>query len=205
MAHFLASYFRNKARVKIEFREIYKNPESEIFGFIKQEGLKVLLELKGPKDSIYENKKYLFELTLCSQYPFSPPKIECLTPIIHPNIYQGKVCVDVFQNMWTPMYTIRSIMVIIHHLLMTPDLTGNVSLMNIILSPEHTQYKNSSMRHIQVWKGRRNLMIYLKGIGLLSLSDLRFPDVKKEENKKNSGKINVLCNQCYLQNILSYL
>ena len=107
----LNEIFRNKRRIYQEYKKFYKDCYSDIYTFLELSHLTVLLEVNGPKNSIYENKKYKIKMTLTNGYPFAPPKVEFLTPIIHPNIYKGQICVDMLTYNWTPAYTIHTIMI----------------------------------------------------------------------------------------------
>jgi ubiquitin-protein ligase len=44
------------------------------------------------------------ELTLGADYPRHQPQIEWLTPIVHPNISGGNVCLGNYANQWTPYF-----------------------------------------------------------------------------------------------------
>jgi len=49
----------------------------------------------------YEGGIFVFRIKIPRTYPFTPPIVEALTPIFHPNISEsGKVCLDVFQKKW---------------------------------------------------------------------------------------------------------
>lgn len=200
----LRNTIKSRHRILVEFKKLYQNLNPEYYHFVEQEGKVIVLALHGPKDTIYENNTYYIQFEITEQYPFEPPNITCLTPIIHPNIYNGAICVDILQSCWTPILQIDSIMIIIHNLLSSPDTTND-----IVVSKEHAAYKKSSMRHVQVWSGRRNLIMYLAGIGLLK-SGIFAPDrfhevVKRDENRNKPATIKVMSNSCYLYDIFSYL
>lgn len=201
--------YRNRRRINQEYKRFYTDDNKEIYTFLELTGMKVLLELNGPKNTIYENKKYKINVTLSCDYPFKPPNVNVLTPIIHPNIYEGEVCVDTLKHNWTPAYTIHAIMIVIYHLLAEPDIS-DVSIMTQSLSSNHVSYKKSSMRHFQVWGGRRNFMMYLAGMRLLEKENTNETDKDNyskvvEKNKKSKNMLDVLSRRDYLLNILSYL
>jgi len=196
----LTQVFRFRTRILREYNQIYKNGNTDLYHFESQEGRQVLFSLKGAPNSIYENKKYYVHVDLPMDYPFRAPHVKFLTPIIHPNIYKGKICVDLLQERWTPALTIENVMLIAHHLLTSPDLSNT----DLNLSKEHEEYKKSSMRHFMVWKTRRDFMMYLVGIGVWKNEineAVNFPEVTQE----NASLVNVLSNRCYLQNIISFL
>lgn len=44
----------------------------------------------GARDTPYAGGKFVFEIKMFSDYPFSPPGVFCHTPIWHPNIALGR-------------------------------------------------------------------------------------------------------------------
>jgi len=186
---------KHRARLNQEYKQLYKNPENEFYRMIDQTGRTVRIVLKGPIDTIYKNKEYVFQFDFPTQYPFQPPKVTCITPIIHANIYQGAVCIDVLQDRWTPVYRLHSIAIILNHLLTSPD----ISYKERVCSKEHAEYKHSAMRHIKTWGGRRDFMMYLAGMGLLEgMPEERYPN-SKTAARETLGKHD------YLWQIISYL
>jgi ubiquitin-protein ligase len=78
--------------------------------------------LCGPPNTPYENGKFDIVLKFDSNYPVKPPSVKFLTPMYHPNIYRdGKICIDILQNEWSPSQNIRTILLSIMSLLMDPN------------------------------------------------------------------------------------
>jgi len=193
----LRSVIQHKRRLIVEYKKLHKDPITEIYSLSSQDGNQLILTINGPKNTIYEDKKYDLQFEMTVNYPFEPPKVKCLTPIVHPNIYQGKICLDILQSNWTPIYSIPAIAVIIQHLLAEPDISNDL----MPLTKEHAEHKRRSMRHVRVWQGRRDFMMFLAGIGILNGDHERYPVITKE----NEGTLRVLSYQDYLQNIMAYL
>merc|ERR1711862_760890 len=81
-----------------------------------------LVSISGPGDTPYEGGHFEADLMLPDDYPMSPPKILMITKIWHPNIdRQGRICLDILKNNWTPALQIRSVLLSLQALLSAPD------------------------------------------------------------------------------------
>ena len=59
------------------------------------------------------------------EYPNKPPSVKFLSKIFHPNVYAtGKICLDILQNQWSPIYDIAAILTSIQSLLSDPNPTS---------------------------------------------------------------------------------
>eukprot|EP00953_Heterococcus_sp_UTEX-ZZ885_P028124 15011-Heterococcus_DN1.PRE.1 len=73
----------------------------------------------GPDESPFEGGIYSLSITFSeSEYPSKPPKMRFLCEMYHPNIYSnGTICLDVLQDMWSPVQTVGSLLVSVQSLL----------------------------------------------------------------------------------------
>jgi len=191
--------FSKKSRIIKEYDRLEKinNIQYEI---IDKNINMILLQINGPLNTIYYNKKYIIRLDFSSEYPFVAPKVSFLTSIIHPNIYNGSICADSLYGNWVPGYTIEYIILLINHLLTEPDLTNQKKYK----SKKHNKYKVESMNYFNRWNRRKNFMLYLVRIGIwkeYNVKSDRFP----EKTIKNMYKLRVLSDRSYLENIFSFL
>lgn len=67
--------------------------------------------IKGPSDTIYENGAWKVSITFPKNYPFKSPSIGFLDKIYHPNVdySSGSICLNVLNEEWQPIYTIKHI------------------------------------------------------------------------------------------------
>ena len=80
------------------------------------------VSIEGPDGTPYQGGLFEADLLLPEDYPMSPPKILMITKIWHPNIdRQGRICLDILKNNWTPALQIRSVLLSLQALLSAPD------------------------------------------------------------------------------------
>lgn len=71
------------------------------------------LVINGPVGTLYEGGKIIFKVSMKGNnqaYPFTSPKVTCVTSIYHPNIDKyGSICLDIIASGWAPSQTFVSI------------------------------------------------------------------------------------------------
>lgn len=56
------------------------------------------------------------------EYPHKPPSIRFITQVYHPNVYtDGRICLDLLSNEWSPIYDLEAILTSIRSLLSDPN------------------------------------------------------------------------------------
>lgn len=76
----------------------------------------------GPKETPYEEILSTISVSVPSGYPYSAPTIKFINKIFHPNIsIDGHICLDVLKDKWSPVYTLRTILMSIMSLLSDPN------------------------------------------------------------------------------------
>ncbi|OAO17207.1 ubiquitin-conjugating enzyme E2 [Blastocystis sp. ATCC 50177/Nand II] len=76
----------------------------------------------GPDDSPFEGGVFKLLLEFQDNYPNSAPAVKFITKIFHPNVYgDGRICLDILQNQWSPVYDVSAVLLSIQSLLTDPN------------------------------------------------------------------------------------
>jgi ubiquitin-conjugating enzyme E2 M len=74
------------------------------------------------KDSYWYPGEYQFSFKIPDDYPFSPPKVLCLTKIFHPNIdLKGNVCLNILKEDWKPTLNMSAVAAGVYFLFYDPN------------------------------------------------------------------------------------
>lgn len=67
----------------------------------------------GRAQSIDLGDRQDVEIKMGIDYPRAAPQLRWLTPIVHPNIFNGTVCLGTFWNSWTPYFKLTDLVEIL--------------------------------------------------------------------------------------------
>jgi len=70
---------------------------------------------------VYDGGVFEVEIEIPRTFPFDPPKVKFLTPIWHPNIHGGRICVGILGKDWTPTISLTGVVETIRNLLNYPN------------------------------------------------------------------------------------
>ena len=66
--------------------------------------------ISGPSESPYAGGLFTLRISIPSDYPFEPPKVQFVTRICHPNVRpDGAICLDILKEQWSPALTIAKV------------------------------------------------------------------------------------------------
>jgi ubiquitin-protein ligase len=80
-----------------------------------------VVDIDGPVDSYYAGDVFTVDMVFAAPYPTEPPHVRMTTPIVHPNIANGAVCVNVLRADYKKETTVRQIIEGIIYALQHPN------------------------------------------------------------------------------------
>ncbi|RHZ75676.1 hypothetical protein Glove_212g34 [Diversispora epigaea] len=83
-------------------------------------------QIKGPKDTPFEEGTFKVDVQIPARYPLEPPKMQFITPIYHPNIDDaGRICLDLLKmppnGSWKPSLNISTTLTSLSLLMAEPN------------------------------------------------------------------------------------
>ena len=76
----------------------------------------------GPNNTEYENGTFFLRVQFPLDYPFKPPRVHFVTPILHTNIdSRGRLNLDILKDQWSPALNISKLLLCIHSMLSEPN------------------------------------------------------------------------------------
>lgn len=116
------------SQVFVEKMGVKRNEQTDfaVFEIVRKDKrnfMEFLLVINGEKGTPYEGKKVSFSVSLSGvSYPTDPPKVKCITRIIHPNFtFNGDICLDILKNEWASTMSLESLALDLRSFLCKPN------------------------------------------------------------------------------------
>jgi len=112
-----------RRRLINDFKRFEKEDSNGIFASPLSKNIMVWeAVIFGPEDTPWEGGSFKLLLEFTEEYPTKPPVIKFITNMFHPNIYaDGRICLDILTNQWSPIYDVHTVLTSIQSLLSDPN------------------------------------------------------------------------------------
>ncbi|KAL0651400.1 hypothetical protein Bca4012_094091 [Brassica carinata] len=112
-----------RKRLMRDFESLRQDPPAGISGAPQDNNIMLWnAVIFGPEDSPWDGGTFKLSLQFSEEYPNKPPRVRFVSRMFIPNIYaDGRVCLDILQNQWTPVYNVVAILISIQSLLCDPN------------------------------------------------------------------------------------
>ena len=113
------------------------------------------IQIFGPINSPYEGGLFTLIINFSNNFPFKPPNIHFKNKMYHPNIAitDGKICVDILNDKWSPANDINSIIISIISLLNDPNPDSPLNAEAGDLYIKNKKEYNKKVRKFMIDKG----------------------------------------------------
>eukprot|EP01026_Neomeris_dumetosa_P042313 TRINITY_DN3523_c0_g2_i3.p3 TRINITY_DN3523_c0_g2~~TRINITY_DN3523_c0_g2_i3.p3 ORF type:complete len:158 (-),score=11.16 TRINITY_DN3523_c0_g2_i3:324-797(-) len=110
-------------RIQKELAEISLDPPCNCSAAPKNDDLyQWTAKIEGPKETPYEGGVFFLDIKFPASYPFKAPSLTFRTRVYHCNINkQGKICLDILKDQWSPALTISKVLLSVQQLLADPN------------------------------------------------------------------------------------
>eukprot|EP01107_Rhizomastix_libera_P006329 TRINITY_DN2043_c0_g1_i3.p1 TRINITY_DN2043_c0_g1~~TRINITY_DN2043_c0_g1_i3.p1 ORF type:complete len:151 (+),score=30.87 TRINITY_DN2043_c0_g1_i3:48-500(+) len=112
-----------RRRLMRDFKRLQTDPAQGISGAPDENNLlQWNCVIFGPDETPWEGGTFKLTMTFNEEYPNKPPMVKFISKMFHPNVYgDGRICLDILQNQWSPIYDITAILTSIQSLLSDPN------------------------------------------------------------------------------------
>ena len=110
-------------RIQKELSELVKDPPSNCSaGPHSDDIMKWRATITGPEGTPYHGGIFFLDIEFPIDYPFKPPHVKFITPILHPNVNSsGGICIDILKDRWSPALTVSKLLLSLSSLMHEPN------------------------------------------------------------------------------------
>ena len=110
-------------RIQKELTDLAKDPPSNCSaGPHSDDIMKWRATITGPEGTPYHGGIFFLDIEFPIDYPFKPPHVKFITPILHPNINSsGGICIDILKDKWSPALTVSKLLLSLSSLMHEPN------------------------------------------------------------------------------------
>ncbi|XP_044500022.1 ubiquitin-conjugating enzyme E2 2-like [Mangifera indica] len=111
-------------RLMKEFKLLQRDPPAGISGGPQDNNIMLWnAVIFGPDDDTpWYGGTFKLTLQFTEDYPHKAPTVQFVSRMFHPNIYaDGSICLDILQELWSPVYSVYGILTSIQSLLCDPN------------------------------------------------------------------------------------
>lgn len=141
--------------LSMEFKALQREPVEGFLVTIQDDDFYTWqVSIFGPPDTPYQGGYFKAQMKFPVDYPYSPPKLRFLSPILHPNVYtDGELCISILhppgedphsgekpEERWNPTQTVRTILLSVISLLNEPNTS---SAANVDASVLYRRWRDS--------------------------------------------------------------
>lgn len=146
-----------RRRLVRDFKKLQEDPPHGISGApVHNDIMRWRAVIFGPEDSPWEGATFHLELAFGEDYPNKAPQVKFVSKLFHPNVYNdGKICLDILQTQWSPIYDISAILTSIQSLLTDPNPSSPANLEAARLYAENRREYNRRVQQCveDSWEG----------------------------------------------------
>ncbi|TPX56592.1 hypothetical protein PhCBS80983_g04449 [Powellomyces hirtus] len=110
-------------RIEREIRQVHSDKSANLTIEPIDDNLSHLRgTIRGPPHSAYSGGVFHLDIHIPQTYPFVPPLVKFVTRVYHPNVSSvtGAICLDILKDEWTPVLTLKTVMISLQSLLCDP-------------------------------------------------------------------------------------
>jgi ubiquitin-conjugating enzyme E2 A len=137
-----------RKRLMRDFKRLQSDPPLGVSGAPRVDNIMIWnAVIFGPEDTPFEDGTFKLLIEFDETYPNKPPQVRFISKMFHPNVYNdGKLCLDILQNRWSPTYDVSAILTSIQSLLHDPNPNSPA---NAEAASMYTQNKSEYIKRVR--------------------------------------------------------